>query len=76
MKKILFILFITTSIFACKSKSTTEVIAPIATGENMVTLTTAQMKRNNNRHFRRKRNFIRTKSKWKNRCTPTKYGFH
>jgi membrane fusion protein, heavy metal efflux system len=44
MKKILFILFITTSIFACKSKSTTEVVAPIATDENTVTLTTAQMK--------------------------------
>jgi membrane fusion protein, heavy metal efflux system len=44
MKKILFILFITTSIFACKSKKTTEVVAPIATDENTVTLTTAQMK--------------------------------
>jgi membrane fusion protein, heavy metal efflux system len=44
MKKILFILFITTFIFACKSKKTTEVVAPIAKDENTVTLTTAQMK--------------------------------
>jgi membrane fusion protein, heavy metal efflux system len=44
MKKILFIFFITTFIFACKSKKTTEVVAPIATDENTVTLTTAQMK--------------------------------
>ncbi len=44
MKKILFILFITTFNFACKSKLTTEVVAPIATDENTVTLDTAQMK--------------------------------
>ena len=44
MKKILFILFIITSNFACKSKSTTEVVAPIATDENTVTLNTAQIK--------------------------------
>jgi membrane fusion protein, heavy metal efflux system len=44
MKKILFLLFITISIFGCKSKNKGEEIMPITTDENTVTLTVAQMK--------------------------------
>jgi membrane fusion protein, heavy metal efflux system len=44
MKKILFILFVTITIFACKGKNKTEEITPINADENTVTLTAAQMK--------------------------------
>jgi membrane fusion protein, heavy metal efflux system len=44
MKKILFILFITITIFACKGKNKAEEITPITADENTVTFTAAQMK--------------------------------